>query len=295
MASHVHRERSETSGNGPTGPRFDLHTHSLHSDGTTTPTEIAELAATTGLHGFALTDHDTMEGWAEARAAASAAGLSFLPGMEITTKHDGRSTHLLAYGLEPGHGSLTRALARVRDSRVDRAREMVRRLASDFDIAWESVSEEGTVRTVGRPHIADALVAAGYFPDRSAAFADALHPSAPYYVPTYAIDTVEAIRLVRDAGGVAVLAHPAAGRQRRAIEPAALAQLVEAGLWGIELDHPENRSEWIPQLAQLADTHGLWVTGASDYHGAGKPNLLGERTSPAAIWDAIRAQVAVPH
>jgi predicted metal-dependent phosphoesterase TrpH len=275
--------------------RFDLHTHSVHSDGTTTPTEISQLAASLGLGGFALTDHDTTEGWEEGRVAASAAGLEFLPGMEITTQHERRSTHLLAYGIDPSHDDLTAALARVRESRVGRAREMVRRLAADFDIVWESVNAEGSVRTVGRPHIADALVDAGYFADRSAAFADVLHPGSAYYLPTYAIDTVEAIRMVCDAGGVAVLAHPAAGRHRRAVDPSALEILVEAGLWGIELDHPENRREWIPVLADFADAHGLRVTGASDYHGAGKPNLLGEHTSPVAIWDAIRAQVAVPH
>lgn len=276
------------------GPRFDLHTHSVHSDGTTTPGQIAQLAAEIGLGGFALTDHDTTEGWAEGRAAAAAAGLEFLPGMEITTRHAGRSTHLLAYGLDPDDAALGAVLARVRESRVERAREMVRRLATDFDLEWEAVIDPEGSRTVGRPHIADALVAAGYFADRSAAFADVLRPGSPYYLPTYAIDTIEAIGLVRDAGGVTVLAHPAAGRHHRAIDAAALAGLVEAGLWGIELEHPENREEWIPMLASLAAAHELRVTGASDYHGAGKPNLLGERSSTAETWAAIRSQVAVP-
>ncbi|MGK0721140.1 PHP domain-containing protein [Leucobacter sp. W1478] len=286
--------RLQTDGSSSELLRFDLHTHSVHSDGTTTPSEISQLAASLGLAGFALTDHDTTEGWEEARAAASAAGLAFLPGMEITTLHEGRSTHLLAYGLDPSHEDLNIALARVRESRVGRAREMVRRLGVDYDIVWETVNAEGSARTVGRPHIADALVTAGYFADRTAAFADVLRPGSPYYLPTYAIDTVEAIRMVRDAGGVAVLAHPAAGRHRRAVDLSALATLADAGLWGIELDHPENRSEWIPVLAEFADAHGLQVTGASDYHGAGKANLLGEHTSSAAIWEAIRGQVAVP-
>lgn len=287
--------RTQAEGASSQLARFDLHTHSVHSDGTTTPTEISELAASIGLAGFALTDHDTTEGWEEGRAAASAAGLAFLPGMEITTLHEGRSTHLLAYGLDPSHEELNTALARVRESRVGRAREMVRRLSADFDIVWETVNAEGSLRTVGRPHIADALVSAGYFVDRTAAFADVLRPGSPYYLPTYAIDTVEAIRMVRDAGGVAVLAHPAAGRHHRAVDLSAVATLVEAGLWGIELDHPENRREWIPVLAKFADAQGLHVTGASDYHGAGKENLLGEHTSTEEIWDAIRTQVVVPH
>lgn len=281
--------------------RYDLHTHSVHSDGTTAPAEIAAEAAGLGLAGFALTDHDTVEGWGEARAASAAHGIDFLPGIEITTRDEWRSTHLLGYGLDPGHAGLNAELERVRDSRVARAREMVRRLQADFEIEWAAVlgdagleATRGSEPTVGRPHIADALVAAGYFPDRSAAFASVLRPGSPYYVSTYAIDTVEAIRLVRDAGGVPVLAHPAAGRHSSAVDPAALQRFVGAGLWGIELDHPENRAEWLPEIARLAQQYGLTATGASDYHGAGKPNRLGERTGTAEVWEAIRAQAAVP-
>lgn len=273
--------------------RYDLHTHSVRSDGTTTPAAIAEEAASIGLAGFALTDHDTVEGWAEAREAAARVGIDFLPGMEVTTKHDWRSTHLLAYGIEPDSQELTAALTRVRESREWRAREMVSRLAVNFDIDWHSVIAEGEDRTIGRPHIADALVAAGYYPDRGAAFAEVLHPRSSYYVPTYAIETVDAIRMVRDAGGVAVLAHPAAGRMTRSVDIAALEEFVAAGLWGIELDHPENRDDWIAPLTAFAKSNGLHITGASDYHGAGKDNRLGERTSSLETWNAIRSLVAV--
>lgn len=273
--------------------RYDLHTHSVHSDGTTTPAQIAEEAASIGLAGFALTDHDTIEGWGEARDTAEQVGIDFLPGMEVTTKHDWRSTHLLAYGIKPDSIELISALVRVRSSRHGRAQEMVSRLAADFDIDWASVIEGGEDRTLGRPHIADALVSAGYYPDRSTAFEEVLHPRSSYYVPTYAIDTVDAIRMVTDAGGVSVLAHPAAGRMSRPVELSALEEFVAAGLWGIELDHPENREEWIPQLTEFAKSNGLHVTGASDYHGAGKANLLGERTSSAETWQAIRERVAV--
>ncbi len=273
--------------------RYDLHTHSLRSDGTSTPAEIAAEASALGLAGFALTDHDTADGWDEAREAAAEVGIDFLPGMEITTKHDWRSTHLLAYGLDPHHPGLQAALERVRTSRHDRAREMVALLAVDFALDWDSVLLASAGRTVGRPHLADALVDAGFYADRSIAFAEALHPGSPYYVPTYAIDTVEAIRMVRDAGGVPVLAHPAAGRMRRPVDLAAIEEFVSAGLWGIELDHPENRDDWLPPLAELAESQGLVITGASDYHGTGKPNRLGERTSDEAVWQAIREQVAV--
>lgn len=274
--------------------RYDLHTHSTRSDGTTSPAEIATEAASLGLAGFALTDHDTVEGWHEARDTAAALGIEFLPGMEVTTKHDYRSTHLLAYGIEPDSIELNLALDRVRESRHGRAREMVKRLAVDFDIDWQTIIAGGEDRTLGRPHIADALVDAGYYADRGQAFAEVLHPRSPYYVPTYAIDTVDAIRMVREAGGVAVLAHPAAGRMTRPVDQSALAEFVAAGLWGIELNHPENRAEWLPGLASQAADFGLHVTGASDYHGAGKANRLGECTSGQETWDAIRSVVAVP-
>ncbi|PRI10863.1 PHP domain-containing protein [Leucobacter massiliensis] len=273
---------------------FDLHTHSVHSDGTTRPAEIAREAARLGLAGFALTDHDTVDGWDEAREAAAAAGIGFVPGIEITTKHAGSSRHLLGYGIERGSGELFEALAEVRTARRERAREMVRRVAADYAIDWGMVLGEEDERTVGRPHIADALVAAGYFADRSTAFAEVLHPGSPYYLGTHAIDTAEAIRMVRAAGGVAVLAHPAATRQRRAVTPQELRELAGAGLWGVELDHPENRADWLPPLAEAAAALGLAVTGASDYHGAGKPNRLGERSTDAALVERLRAAVANP-
>lgn len=267
--------------------RYDLHTHSVHSDGTTTPQEIAFEVKALGLAGFALTDHDTTAGWAEAAEAAQGLGIGFLAGMEITTKHEWRSTHLLAYGFDPNHAGLASELQRVRESRLGRAREMVTRLSADFDIDWQSVIEQGDTRTVGRPHIADALVKSGYFIDRSAAFADVLHPQSPYYVPTYAIETVDAIRLVKDAGGVTVLAHPAAARMSRPTDVSAISAFIRAGLWGVELDHPENRSDWLAEIEEIATRHDLRVTGASDYHGAGKSNVLGECTSGGEIWDEL--------
>ncbi|WP_449279718.1 PHP domain-containing protein [Leucobacter sp. GX0328] len=273
---------------------YDLHTHSTFSDGTTSPAEIAREAARIGLTGFALTDHDTIDGWGEAREAAAAAGVDFVPGIEITTKHRGRSRHLLGYGIRPEAGELFETLAEIRESRLARAREMVRRLSGEYAISWDAVVGSNDVRTVGRPHIADALVAAGYAVDRSAAFAEMLSPASPYYLDTYAVDTANAIRLVRDAGGFPVIAHPAASRQRRPLPVDDLAELAEAGLGGVELDHPENRADWLPPLAAHAVSLGLEVTGASDYHGDGKPNRLGECTSPPEVVARIRADVALP-
>ncbi|WP_053383473.1 PHP domain-containing protein [Leucobacter celer] len=273
---------------------FDLHTHSVFSDGTTRPAEIASEAARLGLAGFALTDHDTIDGWDEARRAAGEHGVDFLPGIEITTKHTGGSRHLLGYGIESSAGELFEALAEVRTARRARAREMVRRVSADYAITWEAVAGDDDVRTVGRPHIADALVAAGYFDDRSSAFEQVLHPGSPYYLGTHAIDTIDAIRMVRAAGGVAVLAHPAAFRQRRPSSARELQEFAEAGLWGIELHHPENRMDWLPPLEEAAARLGLAVTGSSDYHGAGKPNRLGERSTDPALVERLRALVVTP-
>ena len=276
-------------------PGYDLHTHSVHSDGTTRPAAIVAEAAALGLAGVALTDHDTVAGWEEARDAAAAHGIGFVPGIELTTKHRGKSRHLLGYGIAPNSAALEAALARVRESRFGRARQMVELLAADFAISWDLVVEASETIAVGRPHIADALVAGGYFSDRSAAFREVLHPHSRYYVPTYALNTVDAIALVRDAGGVAVLAHPAAARQSAPTPVAAVTELAAAGLTGIELEHPENREEWLPPLRAAAQGLGLITTGSSDYHGAGKPNRLGERTTSCETVAAIRALVTTPH
>lgn len=274
---------------------FDLHTHSTRSDGTTSPTEIAAEAASIGLEGFALTDHDTTSGWDEAREAAATAGVDFVPGIEITTTHRGRSRHLLGYGFRAEDPELDSALDAVRESRIERAREMVRRVARDFAITWEDVVGDEDERTIGRPHIADALVAAGYVTDRSAAFEQVLFPGSKYYLGTYAIETEEAIRLVRGAGGAAVLAHPAAQRQRAAATAQELRELAAAGLAGVELDHPEHREDWLPPLRAVTAELGLLSTGSSDYHGAGKPNRLGACRTPAETVARLRQNLAQPN
>lgn len=276
--------------------RFDLHTHSTFSDGTTSPTEIAREAAHVGLTGFALTDHDTIEGWQEAREAAAVAGVEFLPGIELTTHYQDRSVHLLAYGINPLYDPLQDRLLFLRDSRRVRAQEMVRRLRKDFNYDWDALlaADDDGKRSVGRPHLADALVEAGYFTDRSHAFAEALSPRSKYYVPTANLDTVKAIRLVEQAGGVSVLAHPAAFRMRAPLSVSAIRSLAHAGLTGVEIWHPENRSDWLPPILGEAKHLGLLLTGASDFHGAGKPNTLGEHTSGRDVIDEIRSRVHTP-
>ncbi|QIM18733.1 PHP domain-containing protein [Leucobacter coleopterorum] len=272
---------------------FDLHTHSVRSDGTTTPSAIAQEAAAIGLDGFALTDHDTVAGWDEARIAAASAGVEFLPGIELTTHTGVRSAHLLAYGPDPLDLELGAKMALLRDSRVSRARAMADLLAVDFEVDWDAVLLAAG-RSVGRPHLADALVAAGFAADRSAAFETILSPRGPYYMPIYALETVEAVKLVRAAGGLPVLAHPAAHRMRAPFSAAELGELASAGLWGVELEHPENRADWVVSLRAAAVDLGLVVTGASDYHGAGKPNRLGEQRTGTELVAEIRDRVATP-
>lgn len=263
----------------------DLHAHTTVSDGTETPTRLMEQAAAAGLWGVALTDHDSTSGWAEAAAAVPATGVVLIPGMELSTRDGFMSVHMLAYLIDPLDMTLLAETARIRESRMTRAEEIVRRIGRDYELSWDDVlaqTAEGT--TIGRPHIADALVARGHVPTRSAAFAGILHPRSGYAQPHYAPDPLTGVRLIRAAGGVPVLAHPGTRGAERVIPPERLKQFVDAGLFGLEVDHPENRDDAKPRLRELAQRFGLAVTGSSDYHGAGKPNRLGEcRTAPAIV------------
>ena len=268
----------------------DLHTHSTVSDGTEAPAVLMAQAAAAGLWGIALTDHDSTSGWAEAAAAVPATGVALIPGMELSTREGFMSVHMLAYLIDPSDERLLAETTRIRESRVSRAEEIVRRIGRDYDLSWDDVlaqTVEGT--TIGRPHIADALVARGHVSTRSAAFAGILHPRAGYAQPHYAPDPLTGVRLIRAAGGVPVLAHPGTRGAERVIPPDRLARLADAGLFGLEVDHPENRADAKPRLRALAREHGLEITGSSDYHGAGKPNRLAECTTPSAVVERLIA------
>jgi 3',5'-nucleoside bisphosphate phosphatase len=271
--------------------RIDLHTHSHVSDGTDAPRELVAAAARAGLDVVALTDHDTTAGWAEAAEAAVEHGVALVPGMELSCRAAGTSVHLLSYLHDPDAAGLLAEAERTRTARTDRAHHMVRLLSADYDIAWadvEAQTEPGT--TVGRPHIADALVALGHAADRSAAFATVLSADSPYYVPHHAPDAVRAVELVREAGGVPVLAHPAASRRGAVVPEDVIRRMVDAGLAGLEVDHRDHDRSQREHLRDLAQSLGLLVTGSSDYHGAGKPNRLGENTTSPEVMAAIEAQ-----
>ncbi|MEN2742202.1 PHP domain-containing protein [Microbacterium sp. X-17] len=264
------------------GP-VDLHTHSSVSDGTETPAELVRAAAAAGLGTIAITDHDSTAGWASAAAAGAEAGVTVIPGMELSTRVEFASVHMLGYLFDPANEALVAETRRIRDGRMRRAEDMVRRIAEDYEITWADVLAQATEgATVGRPHIADALVARGLAADRSAAFAGILHWRSGYFQPHYAPDPTTGIRLIRGAGGVPVLAHPATSA-RGVIPEDRLRRLVRAGLFGLELDHRENRAEGVAVLRGYAAKYGLQITGSSDYHGAGKPNRLGENTTDPAV------------
>jgi predicted metal-dependent phosphoesterase TrpH len=272
------------------GP-IDLHTHSSVSDGTETPSQLIRAAVSEGLGAVALTDHDSTAGWQEAFAAASGTGLTVIPGMEFSTRLEWKSVHLLAYLFDPADGGIIAETARIREARIHRAEAIVQRLSTDYDIEWaDVVAQTSEGATVGRPHIADALVAKGHVPNRSAAFASILHPSSGYYQPHYAPDPLTAVALVRAAGGVPVLAHPGTRGRENVISDDRIRALVDAGLFGLEIHHRENTDSGKARLFELAHTYGLVVTGSSDYHGEGKPNRLAENTTDPEVLAQIVAE-----
>lgn len=264
---------------------IDLHTHSARSDGTDAPGELVRQAAEAGLTTVALTDHDTTVGWEEAAQAAAEHGVALVRGAELSTRHQGRSVHLLAYLFDPQDAALAEEMRRMRDDRVPRLQRIVEHMAADgFDITWDDVlAQADGPASLGRPHLADALVAKGLAPDRNAVFADWLHNGSPYYEAHYAVGTEEAVRLVRAAGGVPVVAHPFAAKRQRSLDADDVARLVDAGLLGLEADHRDHDDAGRRLARELAAEHDLLVTGSSDFHGDGKTNRLGENTTDPEV------------
>ncbi|MCZ7433502.1 PHP domain-containing protein [Streptomyces sp. WMMC1477] len=268
--------------------RIDLHTHSTASDGTDTPAELVRNAARAGLDVVALTDHDTVAGYAEATAALPA-GLTLVTGAELSCRLDGVSLHMLAYLFDPREPELARQRELVRDDRVPRARAMVAKLQElGVPVTWEQVARIAGDGAVGRPHIASALVELGVVPDVSAAFtSEWLANDGRAYVEKHELDPFEAIRLVKGAGGVTVFAHPLALKRGQCVPESAIAQLAAAGLDGIEADHMDHDPATRARLHGLAADLGLLATGSSDYHGSRKTCRLGEHLTAPDVYAEI--------
>jgi predicted metal-dependent phosphoesterase TrpH len=274
--------------------RIDLHSHSTASDGTDSPAALVAAAVAAGLDVLAITDHDTTAGWAQASAVAGP--LTLVLGTEFSCAWfgpDGQriSLHLLGYLFDPDHPELRAERARLRASRLGRARAIVDNLAADgIPITWQRVTELAGGGVVGRPHIGQALAEAGVVPDVGAAFARLLASGSKYYVPKQDMDVFTAIRLVRAAGGLSVFAHPLARRRGAVVSDAVIAAMAAAGLDGLEVDHPDHADQDRVHLRGLCGELALSATGSSDYHGTNKPTPLAACTTDPSDYRALLAR-----
>ena len=270
---------------------IDLHTHTTASDGTDSPTELINKALSAGIQTLAITDHDSTSGWNEAISALRPP-VSLVLGAEISTLTlNGVSVHILGLLFDGQDRDLQAMLSDSRDTRIPRMRKMIELLAADgIPITMEdviAVTPPGA--TVGRPHLADALVNKKVIASRDEAFIDLLHNGSKYYVTHAAPTPEDAISQIRKAGGVAVIAHPFASRRGEIISTTTFSSLVAAGLNGIEINHRDHSQIEREQLTEIADELQLIKTGSSDYHGNGKLNALGENLTDPIQWERLES------
>ena len=271
--------------------RIDLHSHSSASDGTDPPAEVMRRARAAGLDVIALTDHDTLAGQDAARAALPS-GLTLVSGMELSSRLDGHSVHLLSYLPHGMTAELTAEAQAIREDRRRRGQDMVARLRDlGVDVSWEQVAALAAGGSVGRPHIARAMVAAGAIGTPAEAFTDEwIGAGGRAYVSRYALPPARAVALVRGSGGAVVLAHPGALSRGWRIPDEAIADLAQAGLAGLEVDHPDHDAAERARLRALAADLRLLATGGSDDHGGLTGYRLGaETTSPEAFGQLMAA------
>ncbi|MDP9094152.1 MAG: PHP domain-containing protein [Actinomycetota bacterium] len=274
--------------------RIDLHCHTSASDGTDTPAELMRNAVVAGLDVVAITDHDTTAGWNEALEARPPE-LTVVTGAEFSCFHldaEGRriSLHVLGYLFDPEEAGLRAERERLQQSRRARARQIVERLVADaYPITWAQVSALAGGGSVGRPHIGRALVASSVVPDVSSAFRELLSGRGKYYVAKRDTPVLDAITMIRAAGGLPVFAHPFARRRGPVVGDDVVAAMTEAGLVGLEVEHPDQDPADRAHAEALAHEFGLIVTGSSDYHGANKPVRLGAGLTTAEAYDQLLA------
>lgn len=275
---------------------YDLHTHTLLSDGTTSPEDNVRDALALGLEGLGVTDHDTTAPFERAVAAAEGTGLEIVPGVEFSAELDGSSVHILGYWVDPTNEPLQTEMDRLRNERERRAEEIVARFnALDVPVSIDRVRELAGEAPIGRPHIAQAVVETGAAADKQEVFDSWLADGGPAYVPKYAVGPVEATELLIAAGAVVVLAHPGLYAVRKATEGGTgiadetIEAMVGAGMAGIEATHPDHSEEAVRHYTDLARALGLVVTTGSDYHGERKTNRLGQVTTTRDAVEALRA------
>jgi len=267
----------------------DLHLHTSFSDGTYSPEEVVDHARRHGLNAIALTDHDTVEGCLRAEAASRSAGIEFLAGTELTAEQDGHEIHILGYDVDTQNSRLLREIQKFQVVRQNRVREMVARLnRMNIPLQAEEVFALANCRAPGRPHVARALVKAGLVSDLDEAFERFLKRNRPAWVPKFKMTATDAIELIHQAGGAAVMAHPGLNRSDEVIPT-----MAEAGLDGLECFHTKHSTLTAEHYLELADRFHLLVTGGSDCHGLskGKP-LIGTVKLPYQHVEKLKANTA---
>ena len=271
---------------------IDLHTHSTYSDGTDKPSELINKALAAGITIIGLTDHDSISGWQEATNSLRP-GISLVPGAEISCQTtDGISVHILGLLFDSSNSELMKTLEKTRENRHGRMEKIIARInEAGIDITMNDVlAQLSDGATLGRPHLADALVIKGVVASRDEAFTQMLHNNSKYYVSHYSPTPEAAIALIKAAGGVSVIAHPMASHRGRTISLETFGSLIQSGLDGIEVDHRDHSPDEKMQLITLAKESNLVMTGASDYHGNGKLNSLGEYTTNPEQWEKLEAR-----
>ena len=271
---------------------IDIHTHSLASDGTDTPGELINKAHARGISVLGLMDHDTVAGWDEAIQYLRP-GMSLVLGSEISCQTlDGTSVHMLGMLFDRENTALAEVLSTTRDNRLTRMNRIIARLnEAGFEITIEDVlAQLAPGATLGRPHLADALIAKKIVASRDEAFTELLHNNSKYYISHYSPTPEDAIKLIKQAGGVAVIAHPLASLRGRTVSIDSFKSMVEAGLDGIEISHRDQSEDERELLRKVVAQYGIIATGSSDYHGNGKLNELAEFTTKPEDFEALEAR-----
>ena len=271
--------------------KIDLHTHSTRSDGTMSPTQLIQHAIINGVDILALTDHDTIAGWNEARGAIRG-DFQLVLGAEISclTEED-ISVHMLGLLFDENYQPLQDALEASRDDRIPRMKKMIKLMQADgIKITFEEVlDQQPDGATLGRPHLADALVANGIVKNRDQAFAELINNESKYYVSHISPTPLEAVKLIKEAGGGSIIAHPYSSLRNTRISIESFANLKDAGLNGIEVDHRDHEFTERQSLRKLAEDLDLVTTGSSDFHGTGKLNLIGENVTAPEHWERLES------